>query len=236
MRGRNILWILAFFILASCSTDSNHKKDSDDALAIPEGVPFERSENENTQLIISHFVADYDVWKATFDLAESVRLKYGITTKHVYKGLLDSNLAVVTTEIQDIDTARHYVNSDQLYKSMELAGVIGEVKTFYMKERLNYSEEANDTILMFMSFKVINYDRWEKAFLKDFLKDGDNRDFEVIKVLQGVEQEDEIAMLFRVNDPEYVQKMEKNSAFRMKMIASGVISYPLIYKLNEQLI
>jgi hypothetical protein len=88
---------------------------------------------------------------------------------------------------------------------------------------------------MFMSFKVIKYDRWQQAFLEDY-KEDNTRNFQVLKVMQGVENDDEVALLFVVNDPDYVKKMEGNGAFRMKMIQAGVISYPVIYKLTERII
>jgi len=37
-----------------------------------------------------------------------------------------------------------------------------------------------------------------------------------------------------VNDHDYVQKMESNNSFQMKMLAAGVVSYPTIYKLDER--
>lgn len=234
MRGMTIALLSILAISFACSNNNSDSEASTEA-SVTDGTPFREVEARAPELIIAHQVEEYELWKASFDLAESVREKYGVSTKKIYQGSVDSNLAVVVANVEDLDTAKFYLNSEKLYKSMENAGVKGKIETFYLQDRLEYKEEITDTILMFMSFKVIKYTRWQTAFLDDY-KSGKDRNFQVLKVMQGVENDDEVAMLFVVNDPDYVKKMEGNSAFRMKMIQSGVISYPVIYKLTERLI
>lgn len=226
--------LLIIGLLISCG---NNESSTEAPLATveTEGTPFIADDNSSPELVIAHHVKEFELWKASFDLAESVREKYGIETRKVYQGLVDTNLAVVVANVENLDTARFYLNSEKLYKSMEMAGVKAEIETYYLQDRLHYTKTVTDTILMFMSFKVISYNRWQKAFLDDY-KSAQGHDFQVLKVMQGVENEDEVAMLFAVNDPDYVKKMESNSAFRMKMMKAGVISYPTIYKLSERLI
>lgn len=226
--------LLISSLLIACG---NTKTKTEEPLSTveTEGTPFKIDDSSDPELIIAHHVKEFELWKASFDLAESVREKYGIQTRKVYQGFVDTNLAVVAANVVNLDTARFYLNSEKLYKSMEMAGVKAEIETYYLQDRLHYTKAVTDTILMFMSFKVISYNRWQKAFLDDY-KDDKSHDFQVIKVMQGVENEDQVAMLFVVNDPDYVKKMESNGAFRMKMIKAGVISYPVIYKLKERLI
>lgn len=226
--------LLIMSILIACGNKTTTMEESLSTIAT-EGTPFKLDDNSDPELIIAHHVKEFELWKASFDLAESVREKYGIETRKVYQGSVDTNLAVVVANVENLDTARFYLNSEKLYKSMEMAGVKAEIETYYLQDRLHYTKTATDTILMFMSFKVISYDRWQTAFLEDY-KGDKSHDFQVIKVMQGVENKDQVAMLFVVNDPDYVKKMESNSAFRMKMMKSGVISYPVIYKLSERLI
>lgn len=234
MRG-NILVLLSVLAISFACSNNNSDSESNTGASITDGTPFAEVEKRAPELVIAHQVEEYELWKASFDLAESVREKYGVSTKKVYQGMVDSNLAVVVANVQDLDTARFYLNSEKLYKSMENAGVKGKIETFYLQDRLEYKEDITDTILLFMSFKVIKYDRWQTAFLEDYKSDNEHN-FQVLKVMQGVENDDEVALLFAVNDPDYVKKMESNGAFRMKMIQAGVISYPVIYKLSERLI
>ena len=140
---------------------------------------------------------------------------------------------MVLASIENVQQAKDYVTSDQLESSMQVAGVEGDIELQWIHQQLEYTETADDSILMFMSFKVVSYDRWENAFLDDY-KTGESKDFEVTRVLQGVDDPGLVTMLFQVNDHDYVQKMESNNSFRMKMLAAGVVSYPTIYKLNER--
>jgi len=87
-------------------------------------------------------------------------------------------------------------------------------------------------LTMYMTFKTLSYKRWEKAFLDDYREDP-NRDFEVVRVFRGVDEPNHVHMIFKVNDPEYIEKSEQNNAFKMKMLAAGVVSYPVTYKLRD---
>mgnify|MGYP000403612600 CR=1 FL=1 len=207
-------------------TDENVQTSDTSEMA---GLPFDRDEEDKSYLAIAHHVSDMELWRSAFELAKPVRRKYGISNEQVFLGSEDSTLALVFTHIENIDKAKEYVTSTQLETSMEVAGVKQDMLTFWIDQQLAYNQPANDTILMFMSFKVVNYERWEKAFLEDF-KDGSSKDFEVLSVFKGIE-ENQVCMFFQVNDPEYVANTEKNAAFRMKMLAAGVISYPITHKI-----
>lgn len=218
--------------LTSCGGGAEEEV-KDDTNTTDESIantPFSRSFDHDTCLFIAHTVKDYDTWKAAFELAEPVREKHGIKTLSVYREENDSSLALVYTNVDHLENAKEYITSQDLQMSMENAGVVGAMDLYWMVNQLKYTSDITDSILMFMSFKVIDYDRWEKAFLQDY-KDEPERDFQVRRVMRGIEDDGQIAMIFAVNDPDYVQKMEKNNAFRAKMLASGVISYPVTYKL-----
>ncbi|GAB5539338.1 MAG: hypothetical protein Salg2KO_14410 [Salibacteraceae bacterium] len=230
---RNLLFGLLFLAVGCTqpSSDETSKAKTDEGVdETTLNTPFSRSKTRDTTLFISHTVRDYDTWKAAFDLAQPVREKHGIKALNVYREMTDSSLALVYTRVTDLDAARDYITSDKLIQSMEVAGVIGAMDLYWMSNQLDYAKPITDSILMFMSFKVLSYDRWENAFLDDFREDA-NHDFQVRNVMRGIEEPGQVAMIFAVNDPDYVAKMEKNNAFRAKMLAAGVISYPVTYKL-----
>ena len=218
--------------LSACSGGEGEKEDkeipgADETMA---GTPFTRSVGHDTCLFIAHTIKDYDVWKASFDLAEPVREKHGIHALNVYRELNDSSLALVYTEVTHLKKAKDYITSPNLQESMSAAGVMGAMDLYWMSNKLQYTSPVTDSILMFMSFKVISYERWENAFLQDY-RDEPDRDFQVSNVMRGVEDDSQVSMIFAVNDPDYVKKMEKDNVFRAKMLAAGVISYPVTYKL-----
>ena len=221
--------------LAGCNESSEEQPQDNADAGLDESAvntPFTREMAHDTCLFIAHTVKEYDVWKAAFDIAQPVREKHGIEALNVYRELNDTSLALVYTNVKKFQEAKNYITSDNLQKSMANAGVMGAMDLYWMVNRLKYKTDVTDSILMFMSFKVRDYDRWEGAFLQDYIDEPD-RDFQVKRVMQGIEDNGQIAMIFAVNDQEYVQKMEKNGAFRAKMLAAGVISYPVTYKLVE---
>jgi len=216
--------------LNSCG-DAPQKNEEPEKIEELVGVPFTRFTKQDTCLFITHKIEEYDLWKAAFDLAEGVREKNGITTLNVYQDLLDPHMSMVLTNVDDIKKAKDYITSADLEKSMAAAGVSGGMDLYWVRKRMEFTKPITDTILMFMSFSVVSYDRWENAFLQDY-RDEPERDFQVLTVMQGVEDEGQVVMIYAVNDPEYVSKMEQNNSFRMKMLAAGVISYPVTYKLR----
>jgi len=233
---RNWKFTFAFCLLAAFITGCSGEKGNDETGTdgaedeTTVGTPFTRMVVHDTCLFIAHTIKDYDVWKASFELAQPVREKHGIKALNVYREKNDSSLALVYTEVQHLKKAKDYITSPNLQSSMSNAGVVGAMDLYWMSNKLQYTEEVSDSIMMFMSFKVINYDRWENAFLQDY-KDEPNRDFQVANVMRGVEDDGQVSMIFAVNDPDYVKKMEKDNVFRAKMLAAGVISYPVTYKL-----
>lgn len=231
----NVFVLLILFIgLHSCGFESQ-SSDNENIAEIEADLvntPFTRNVRFDTCLLIAHKVKDYDVWKASFDLAQSVREKHGIYALNVFRERKDTSLALVYTKVTDLRSAKEYITSQNLQKSMETAGVIGAMDLYWMTQQLSGTETITDSIIMFMSFKVISYDGWEQAFLKDY-KDEPERDNQVITVMRGIDNTNQVSMLFAVNDVDYVKKMEKNSSFRAKMLASGVISYPVSYRLLD---
>lgn len=196
------------------------------------GVPFTRPSGYDTSLVIAQTPQEYSRWKTAFDQARPDREKYGIQTQRIYREPADSGMAMVFTIVSNTKLARQYMDSENTKTAMSNAVIDGSLETYWLEETLHYTKPITDSILMFMSFKVMSYDRWEHAFLDDY-RDQPDRDFQVLSVLRGIDEPHKVYMLFAVNDPSYVEKMEKNNAFRMKMLASGVISYPVTYTLDE---
>jgi len=227
------LLVLGVVLMRCGGSGSNAEGDQQDANdSTVAGAPFIRPLEHDTSLIIAHAIQGFAPWKKAFDLAQPIREKYGIQTLHVYRGTIDTNMTMVFTTVQNTQRAREYITSPDLEDAMDTAGVAGDINAYWLHQTLRYTKPITDTVLMFMSFKVMSYDRWENAFLDDYREQPD-RDFQVLSVLRGIDEPGMVYMFFAVNDPGYVEKMEKNNAFRMKMLASGVVSYPVTYRLSE---
>ncbi len=218
-------------LLISCT--SNNEEQSVEPKSAD--VPFHKSTSLDSCLIIGHRVTDYDTWKAAYDLAEPVRKKHGISTRMVMQGYESQELAMVFTKISGVDRAKEYVTSEKLMKSMEIAGVQGEIDLYWLKHHLEADNPSKRECVVYMSFLVRDFAAWKEAFLGDYEEDP-VKDFDVLHVFQSIENENEVSMIFAADSPEFVEAMKANTSFRMKMLASGVVSYPTTFLLREQAI
>ena len=220
------LLALCSILVASCSSSTPSDEPEDMT-----NVPFTRSVSIDTCLIIINESTDFCDWKEALVATDKLRSDYGIELVNLYQGSEDTNLTLSINSIVSLEQADDYVHSENLKNLMAQVSHSEATMLYYLDQQLEYTLEVNDTLTMFMSFKTLNYSRWEKAFLDDYREDP-NRAFEVIRVFRGIEEPNHVHMLFKVNDPQYIEKSEKNNSFKMKMLAAGVVSYPVTYKLQ----
>ena len=192
------------------------------------GVPFTRNAEMDTCMVVIAENIKFNEWEKADAVVQEAREDHDIEVHQVYRGRIDPYLVISLNEIEDIKSAIEFVEADGL-KPLEKPD--SKIKTIYLQQSLEYTEDTKDTLVFYMSFKTMDYGRWEKAFLDDY-RENPEHEFEVTHVFRGIEDPDHVHMIFLVNDPDYVEKMEKNNAFRMKMLAAGVASYPVTYKLS----
>ena len=222
-----VYFVLIALVFSSCSSDEA-SADNEDMT----NVPFTRDVSIDTCLVIINELTDFCDWKKVFETMDGLRSTYGIEVVELFQGSQDTNLTVSLNNISSLEGADEFSNSDKLNSSMNNVSFEDATKLHFLDQQLEYTLETNDTLTMYMTFKTLSYKRWEKAFLDDYREDP-NRDFEVVRVFRGVDEPNHVHMIFKVNDPEYIEKSEQNNAFKMKMLAAGVVSYPVTYKLRD---
>ena len=222
-----VYFVLIALVFSSCSSDEA-SADNEDMT----NVPFTRDVSIDTCLVIINELTDFCDWKKVFETMDGLRSTYGIEVVELFQGSQDTNLTVSLNNISSLEGADEFINSDKLNSSMNNVSFEDATKLHFLDQQLEYTLETNDTLTMYMTFKTLSYKRWEKAFLDDYREDP-NRDFEVVRVFRGVDEPNHVHMIFKVNDPEYIEKSEQNNAFKMKMLAAGVVSYPVTYNLRD---
>lgn len=85
-------------------------------------------------VIVRHKVRDTVAWRARFDADAPARAAAGLTGVTTYRDSDDDSTVVVLIPVPDLDTARGFMASEPLRKSMEEAGVIGEPEVRYLQE------------------------------------------------------------------------------------------------------
>lgn len=226
---------LLFLLFLGLSITQCQSVDSSSAEIDTDTAAFTKEFQGDTCLFIAHSITDFDLWNASFELAESVRSKHGLKTISIYRDLpfvaSEPMKVMVLTNVDDHGTALDYVTSEKLEESMKTAGVQGDMHVQWLAQTLEANDIVTDSLHYFMTFKVLSYDKWEAAFLSDDESAGSEA-FHVQRVFRGVDNTDEVSLLFTSNDPDYVAKREGDGAFRMKMLSAGVVSYPKTFRMT----
>ncbi|MVT12368.1 hypothetical protein [Chitinophaga tropicalis] len=78
-------------------------------------------------------VKDWDAWVKAFEEGKQKRLDNGITVRAYGHDVDDDHKVFLVTAITDADKAEAYIQSDELKKRREAAGVIGEPERFMFR-------------------------------------------------------------------------------------------------------
>ena len=72
-----------------------------------------------------HKVADYKAWRKVYDEFGSVQKANGVIADTVFQAVDDPNDITVTHEFDTLEAAKAFVESEELKKAMQSAGVVG---------------------------------------------------------------------------------------------------------------
>jgi heme-degrading monooxygenase HmoA len=85
-------------------------------------------------LIVRHKVQDYAQWKPVFDEHGSTRRASSSRGGQVFRSADDPHEVIVVLEWSDLESARQFVNSEDLKKAMARAGVAGQPSIYFVEE------------------------------------------------------------------------------------------------------
>jgi heme-degrading monooxygenase HmoA len=85
-------------------------------------------------MLIHHTVRDFKQWKPVFDQHEETRRAGGSKHAQVFQTVNDPSDIFILFEWDSVENAKKFVQSDELKKTMELAGVVGKPHIHYLKE------------------------------------------------------------------------------------------------------
>ena len=87
-----------------------------------------------TYMMIIKSIQDYDKWKAVFDEYENTRKEMGSKGASVLRNKKVRDQVVVILEWEDMESAKKFVESEDLNLIMEKSGVIGLPAIYYLEE------------------------------------------------------------------------------------------------------
>jgi quinol monooxygenase YgiN len=77
-------------------------------------------------IFIRHKVKDFNDWKKAYDDFKSIRMSKGVLAASVHRDVNDGSNVIVTHKFKDENSARSFLDSEQLKSAMAEAGITGE--------------------------------------------------------------------------------------------------------------
>jgi ABC-type sugar transport system substrate-binding protein len=86
---------------------------------------------EDVRMFVRHEVADYGVWRKSFDAFAPTQRKMGVIYKAVYRSADDPNDVTVIHDFHSLQAAKAFAASAELKAAMEKAGVKGAPQIWF---------------------------------------------------------------------------------------------------------
>lgn len=85
-------------------------------------------------VLVRHKVADYARWKPVFDEHSAARKASGFKGGHLFRKADDPNELVILLEVDNLEKARQFVQSEDLRKTMQRSGVYDQPDVYFLDE------------------------------------------------------------------------------------------------------
>jgi heme-degrading monooxygenase HmoA len=85
-------------------------------------------------VLVRHKVTDYGKWKAVFDEHGATRKASGFRGHHLFHNADDPNELVILFEVDDLEKARQFGQSEDLRQAMLRAGVSDQPDMYFLDE------------------------------------------------------------------------------------------------------
>lgn len=95
-------------------------------------------------VLIRHKVADYPKWKQGFDSFLSHRMAGGEIGFRVFQSIDDPRDVTVLTDWESTEHARRFMQSEDLRKAMQGAGVVGSPDVVFLLDALSVRRTSAD--------------------------------------------------------------------------------------------
>ena len=90
-------------------------------------------------MLVRHQVRDLAKWRPLFEEHASVRREFGFKGAQIFKNADNPNELVILFNVEDLERARQFSQSDNLREVMERAGVSDRPDIFLLEEEAKTS-------------------------------------------------------------------------------------------------
>lgn len=85
-------------------------------------------------LLVRQRVTDYEKWKSAFDAHSLTRQANGSRGGQLFRNASDPNEVIMLLEWDVLETARQFVQSEELREMMQRAGVVDDPTIYFLKD------------------------------------------------------------------------------------------------------
>ena len=85
-------------------------------------------------MLVRHKIEDYAKWKPVYDRHVATRKTSGSKGAHLFRNSENSNEIIILFEWDDLGKAKKFAQSEDLIKTMKMAGVIDKPDIYFLEE------------------------------------------------------------------------------------------------------
>src|SRR5687767_3655916 len=126
------LLVVTVFCFAACGdddtadTDTTSSPDTAAASTTASTAPVSTiSTTPQHMMVVTHKVADFDKWLASYEANDSLRVANGMRSYVIGRSTKDPNTVLVAVKTDDINKAKAFAKNPALKQAMQKGGVVG---------------------------------------------------------------------------------------------------------------
>jgi quinol monooxygenase YgiN len=213
---------IAAFTLCFAACTSNTKPTAGTAVKTVVSLPPYKA------MMVTHTVADWDKWIASFRSSDTLTKAAGLTSAAVGRGLENDKWLIVMMQASDIQKAKDFASSDALKGAMANSGVTDTPKISFWNVSFDDTSAIPQAERLMVVHHVKDYATWKKAFDAE----GDSTravNGMVLRLMaQSTDDPNTVAMLFAVTDMAKVKARVSSPEMQKVMTDAGVDGPPAI--------
>jgi hypothetical protein len=176
-------------------------------------------------MTVTHRVADFAKWKASYDAHDSMRLASGLHNYVIGRSIEDSNMILVAVKADDINKAKAFAKDPGLKAAMQKGGVIGTPSFSFTRLVFQDTATIGTTIRSRTTFTVKDFENWRKTFESHRQTRIDNG---LSDRVYGYDVDDDhrVFLVVAVNDTAKANAFWRSDLLKQQRMESGATSEP----------
>ena len=228
-----------FFFLSSCNGNeekTNTSKMSSDTTtttaAMETTPPSTIITSPQEMMAVTHKVANFAKWKASYDAHDSMRLANGVHNYVIGRGTQDTNTVLVAVKVDDMTKAREFVKGPSLKQAMQKGGVVGMPSFAFITMMFQDIAEINSTLRSRITFTVKDWAAWQKAFEEGKQERIDNG-ITVRAYGHDADDNNKVTVVAAIMDSAKASAYWKSDMLKQRRAASGVMGDPVRFMYSQ---